>query len=279
MSFEDRLKVGKKAEGIVEDFLKNVGFEVFRYGWEYTMPRLLKYKITGDASDYIRHMPDFVVLDKYGEAFFVEVKYRSEDEIKDKDLFNYPSCYVFILTKNGILGQNICSLYNGKPFVEVNNLFPFRFIKKEVIDKYDKVVRRKLGDEGFFGQIIKYSILGNEAPKKIAYFLYKGKIIAKEIDKEIVQYEVIEEPKKEDEPINVVGIDNNYNKRPDNDYTCKYCGGWKATMYDQCADCYQKIKNGIDFSKTEKCENCGHSIYYGHKECPICYKPIRNNKG
>ena len=126
-------------------------------------------KIKGKASEYIRHMPDFVIVNKRNEAFFVEVKFRKKSLIEIKDIFNYPNCYVILLTKNGILAQSTKYIYKyGYGFSYIKHMPPFENIKKDLIDKYSKRIRRNLGDENIIGQLIEKTaenITGKKFPE------------------------------------------------------------------------------------------------------------------
>ncbi len=149
------MKAGKIAEKIVKELFEEAGYEVIRYGYEYTVPRLArrKIKIIGEAADYIRHQPDFVVINKKNEAFFVEVKFRSSGVIKKEHMFYYPSCYVVFLTPTLILGQSLEKVYKyGDKFEMLNTLEPFKYIPSKLISKYVNKTRRMLGDETLFGQ-------------------------------------------------------------------------------------------------------------------------------
>jgi hypothetical protein len=151
----DTMQIGKTAEKIVQELFEEAGFEVIKYGYEHTVPKLAnkEIKIIGETADYIRHQPDFIVVNKKNEAFFVEVKFRSGGVIKKEHMFNYPSCYVVFLTTEFILGQRLDKIYKyGDNFEMLNSLNPFRQISSKLIVKYVDKTRRKLGDETLFGQ-------------------------------------------------------------------------------------------------------------------------------
>ncbi|MFC1742293.1 hypothetical protein ACFL3V_07195, partial [Nanoarchaeota archaeon] len=75
----DPMTKGKKAEKLIADLFKEAGFKVIKYGYEHTVKELAdRYNlIKGPAAQYIRHQPDFIVVNKKNEAFFIEVKHRS----------------------------------------------------------------------------------------------------------------------------------------------------------------------------------------------------------
>lgn len=81
---------GRIAETIVEELFRSLGFQVFSYGMENSIPGIkdLLRGVRGDVSKNIRQMPDFVVF-KDNKAHFIEVKYRASGELKLKDIDKY----------------------------------------------------------------------------------------------------------------------------------------------------------------------------------------------
>jgi len=81
---------GRIAETIVEELFRSLGFQVFSYGMENSIPGIkdLLRGVRGDVSKNIRQMPDFVVF-KDKTAHFIEVKYRASGELKLKDIAKY----------------------------------------------------------------------------------------------------------------------------------------------------------------------------------------------
>ena len=152
----DTFEKGRIAENIVADMFKASGWQVFRYGYEHTLPALasLDKKIIGKAADYIRHQPDLIVVNKKQEAFFIEVKFRSNSKLISEDLFAYPNCFVFLLDKNYIYAQSTYYLYKKHAdFTNLRNIYHFRDIEHNVIISTINKLRRKLGDETLMGQI------------------------------------------------------------------------------------------------------------------------------
>ncbi len=149
------MQKGKTAENIVKEMFESAGFKVIRYGYEHTVPSLADKEnlITGRASDYIRHQPDLIVVNEHNEAFFVEVKFRSY-KIADREIFNYPNCYVILLTKYGIYAQSTRFIHKiGSPFVHLNKMPPFRNIPQSIIETSEWKLRRKLGNETLISQL------------------------------------------------------------------------------------------------------------------------------
>ncbi len=153
----DGMERGKIAEGIVKGLFEESGFKVIKYGYEYLLPELADKNnlLQGRASEFIRHQPDFIVINSQNEAFFVEVKFRSEGKIKKEHMFPYPEGYVVFLTKDRILSQSIEEIYRkGENFKGLKDMRPFRNISDDVIDKYVKMTKRKLGEETLVGQLV-----------------------------------------------------------------------------------------------------------------------------
>jgi len=148
---------GKVAEKIVKDLFTEAGFRVINYGYEHTVPELADRDnlIKGLSADFIRHQPDFIVVNEKNEAFFVEVKFRKQGKIRKEHMFPYPSAYVVFLTQDFILAQSLEKIYRqGDNFDLLNRIPPFSKIPVSLIYKYVKIVRRKLGEETLTGQMV-----------------------------------------------------------------------------------------------------------------------------
>lgn len=155
---ETDLEKGRKAERIVEDLFREAGFNVIKYGYENTVPELTPRNngsiIKGKAGDYIRHQPDFIVVNNHNEAFFVEVKFRSKYILPDREIFPYPNCFVVLLDKKYIQAQSTYYLFNkNRNFERLNEMPPFKSISSVLIGKYVQRLRRELGDETLGKQI------------------------------------------------------------------------------------------------------------------------------
>lgn len=81
---------GRIAETIIEELFRSLGFQVFSYGMENSIPGIkdLLKGVRGDVAKNIRQMPDFVIF-KDNQAHFIEVKYRANGELKLKDITRY----------------------------------------------------------------------------------------------------------------------------------------------------------------------------------------------
>jgi len=153
----DSMQKGKIAEKIVGDMFKEAGFKVVKYGYEHTVKTLADKNnlIKGRAADYIRHQPDFIVVNKNNEAFFVEVKHRSKAIMPSREIFPYPNCYVVLLTKGAILAQSTHFLFNKRAsFGLLVDMPPFKDIPFPIIEKYIMKLRRQLGDDTLVKQFM-----------------------------------------------------------------------------------------------------------------------------
>ncbi len=153
----DSMEKGRAAEKIVSDLFEEAGFKVIKYGYEYTVRELADKSnlIQGKAAEYIRHQPDFIVVNKRNEAFFVEVKHRSKTIMPDREIFNYPNCYVVLLTKGHILAQSTKFLFQKRvTFGLLTDMPPFSSIPPSLIEKYILRIRRELGDDTLVEQFM-----------------------------------------------------------------------------------------------------------------------------
>jgi hypothetical protein len=98
----------KDCEALIEELFLTLGYNVFRYGMENTVPGIMKLLkgIRGDVANNIRKMPD-LVIQKPGikEAFFVEVKFRKDEVFSKEDLsedYPYENAYFIIVSKRHI---------------------------------------------------------------------------------------------------------------------------------------------------------------------------------
>ncbi|NLT36689.1 MAG: YraN family protein [Methanomassiliicoccus sp.] len=106
LNFRYNMIKGRIAETLIEELFLSLGYNVFRYGMENTVPGILDLLkgMRNDVADNIRLMPDFVVQ-RGDKVYFIEVKYRSSEEYSIADLpSNYPyeNTYFVIVSKKHI---------------------------------------------------------------------------------------------------------------------------------------------------------------------------------
>jgi hypothetical protein len=101
---QEEIIKGRIAEAIVRCMFEDLGFEVIPYGYEHTCPTIAKRDrlIKGDVKNQIRKAPDFIIVDKEGEANFVEVKFRADGVYRKETDYPYRECYIILLSKEYI---------------------------------------------------------------------------------------------------------------------------------------------------------------------------------
>lgn len=110
---------GRIAETLIEELFLSLGYNVFRYGMENTVPGIMSLLkgVRSDVAHNIRRMPDFVVQKKNLEVYFIEVKFRAKEEFKFRDLptdYPYKNCYFILVSKKHIKCITYDELKEGK---------------------------------------------------------------------------------------------------------------------------------------------------------------------
>jgi hypothetical protein len=111
---------GRIAETLIEELFLSLGYSVFRYGMENTVPEVRKLLrgVRGDVALNIRRMPDFVIQDKDRNVFFIEVKFRKNEKFTrfEKSLKDYPykNCFFIIVSKRHIKCISYDELQKGE---------------------------------------------------------------------------------------------------------------------------------------------------------------------
>jgi hypothetical protein len=83
---------GRIAESLIEELLRSLGNNVYRFGYESILQNLVQHDSRFDRysknARQITTIPDFVVVNSDGSNFFLEVKFRSVPEwlLRDKRL-------------------------------------------------------------------------------------------------------------------------------------------------------------------------------------------------
>jgi hypothetical protein len=107
----DNIIKGRIAETLIEELFLSLGYNVFRYGMENTVPAIMKLLkgIRSDVAEDIRRMPDFIMQKPdTKELFFIEVKFRKDEcfditEIeKSQRKYPYENAYFIIVSKRHI---------------------------------------------------------------------------------------------------------------------------------------------------------------------------------
>ena len=116
--YKEGMIKGRIAETLIEELFLSLGYDVFRYGMENTVPGVMKLlkDVRCDVADNIRRMPDFVVQ-KNNQVHFVEVKFRKSEEFSIKDLpkdYPFENCYFILVSKKHIKCITYQELKAGK---------------------------------------------------------------------------------------------------------------------------------------------------------------------
>jgi hypothetical protein len=143
---------GRLAEAIVEEMFLSMGYQVFRFGMENTVPgfgdRLLSK--TGPVAEQVRNMPDFIVV-KDSRIAFIEVKYRTNgdfdfyDYYRTRGKYPYPNAYFILITPNHIKIQKAEKLEAGQDFVYLGS-HPDFITDKEIILQYKEFCNKFFGN-------------------------------------------------------------------------------------------------------------------------------------
>jgi len=111
---------GRIAETLIQELFLSLGYNVFRYGMENTIPGIMELLkgVRNDVASQIRRMPDFVIQNPESkEVFFVEVKFRAAGELRFKDLpknYPYENAYFILVSKKHIKCITYQELKEGK---------------------------------------------------------------------------------------------------------------------------------------------------------------------
>lgn len=111
---------GRIAETLIQELFLSLGYNVFRYGMENTIPGIMELLkgVRSDVAQEIRRMPDFVMQNpKTKDVYFVEVKFRASGEFRLKHLPNnypYENAYIILVSKKHIKCITVSELHEGK---------------------------------------------------------------------------------------------------------------------------------------------------------------------
>lgn len=110
---------GRIAETLIQELFLSLGYNVFRYGMENTIPGIMELLkgVRSDVADEIKRMPDFVMQSpKTKEVYFVEVKFRAKEEFSYKNLpknYPYENAYIILVSKKHIKCITVAELKEG----------------------------------------------------------------------------------------------------------------------------------------------------------------------
>ena len=143
---------GRIAETLIQELFLSLGYNVFRYGMENTIPGIMELLkgVRSDVAQEIRRMPDFVIQDpKSKSVYFIEVKFRASGEFRYTDLpknYPYENAYIILVSKKHIKCINVDELKEGKEITTTSRNYlgsrkEFDLDKDVIIDFCDFAVQ------------------------------------------------------------------------------------------------------------------------------------------
>lgn len=111
---------GRIAETLIQELFLSLGYNVFRFGMENTIPGIMELLkgVRSDVAQEIRRMPDFVMQNpNTKDVYFIEVKFRTSGEFTLKDLpknYPYENAYIVLVSKKHIKCITVKELLEGK---------------------------------------------------------------------------------------------------------------------------------------------------------------------
>ncbi len=111
---------GRIAETLIQELFLSLGYNVFRYGMENTIPGIIELLkgVKSEVAYEIRRMPDFVIQNpRTSDVHFVEVKFRASGSFALKDLpedYPYGNAYFILVSKKHIKCITYKELQEGK---------------------------------------------------------------------------------------------------------------------------------------------------------------------
>lgn len=107
-SYRFNMIKGRIAETLIQELFLSLGYNVFRYGMENTIPAIITLLkgVKNEVANEIKSMPDFVIQNpRNNEVHFVEVKFRKNGTFKRSDLpkdYAWSNAYFIIVSKKHI---------------------------------------------------------------------------------------------------------------------------------------------------------------------------------
>lgn len=150
---------GRMAESLVYDLLKESGNEIFKIGYEAILPGLARieesFKRNSEVGEKIRSIPDFFVIDRSGNPYLIEVKFRwnpagheNDAKILARIKDSWKECFVFYVncSEKPYFRASKYPFTNesGHLIVEPVQNLKFFNITQELLDKFDALVEKYL---------------------------------------------------------------------------------------------------------------------------------------
>lgn len=151
-SYRYNMIKGRIAETLVQELFLSLGYNVFRYGMENTIPGIMELLkgVKSEVATEIKRMPDFVVQSpRTNEVFFIEVKFRKNGEFLMKDLpkdYPYVNAFIILVSKKHIKCISVKELLDGNEITATSknylgNRKEFELDKKVIVDFCDFAIQ------------------------------------------------------------------------------------------------------------------------------------------
>ncbi len=136
---------GRIAETLIQELFLSLGYNVFRYGMENTVPGIMELLkgVRSEVAMEIRRMPDFVIQNpRNSDVHFVEVKFRASEKFNYSDLekdYPYTNAFIIVVSKKHIKCLTVDELKEGKEITPesrnyLGNRDEFDLDKEVIID-------------------------------------------------------------------------------------------------------------------------------------------------
>lgn len=139
---------GRIAETLIQELFLSLGYNVFRYGMENTIPAIMTLLkgVKTEVANEIKNMPDFVIQNpRNNEVYFVEVKFRANGTLSRKDIskdYAWGNAYFILVSKKHIKCITFDELEKGEEITPssknfLGNCKEFDLDKDTIIDFCD----------------------------------------------------------------------------------------------------------------------------------------------
>ena len=131
-SFRYNMVKGRVAETLIQELFLSLGYNVFHYGMERSVPGIAELLRTNSSpvSKEIRSMPDFIMRDpRNGEVYFVEVKHRANGKFSYKELdkdYPWKNAFFIVVSKKHIKCVTYRELMEGREITTTSQNYLFK---------------------------------------------------------------------------------------------------------------------------------------------------------
>ncbi|MFT6167784.1 MAG: hypothetical protein ACJAV5_001970 [Vicingaceae bacterium] len=145
-SWSQRAIKGRVAETLIEQLFSKLGYKVFHYGMEKTIPGIIELLqgVNTNVAKQIRTMPDFVMQHAAtGDVSLVEVKYRANGKFSFEDIkgdYPYENAFFVIVSRRQIKCLTFEELKKGQTITATSRNYLYKRqefeLNKDVIKEF-----------------------------------------------------------------------------------------------------------------------------------------------